>query len=110
MKKGFAREFLVLIVIVSLTLVGYQTGWRHAKNHEPASIYEAPARIIEVNEATGWITLADWAGEAWCIRGENYEVGQLVIVDFNDNHTPDNIYDDLIVNVHRLADIENMNE
>ena len=41
---------------------------------------------------------------------EGYEVGQLVIVDFNDNNTPDNIYDDLIVNVHRLVDIKNINE
>lgn len=74
-------------------------GWTVGKSYDPTTTYEAPAIVTEIDDVTGWVTLTDWAGEAWCIRGENYEIGQLVVAKFNDNNSPDYIYDDMIVNV-----------
>lgn len=110
MKKRNARIIFTLFLVAITGFASYTLGWMHGESFDPTSTYDSPARVAEVDENTGWVTLVDWSGEAWCIRGEDYEVGQLVIVDFNDNNTPDNIYDDLIVNVHRLVDIKNVNE
>ena len=74
-------------------------GWTAGRSYDPPTTYEAPAIVTEIDDITGWVTLTDWAGEAWCTRGENYEVGQLVVAKFNDNNSPDYIYDDMIVNV-----------
>ena len=108
MKKRTARMLITLFLVIVSGLFSYTLGWMHGEAFDPTSTYDTPARVAEVDEETGWVTLVDWSGEAWCIRGEGYEAGQLVIVDFNDNNTPDNIYDDLIVNVHRLVDIKSI--
>lgn len=110
MKKRNARIIFTLFLVIIAAFASYTLGWIHGESFDPTSTYDSPARVAEVDENTGWVTFVDWSGEAWCIRGEDYEVGQLVIVDFNDNNTSDNIYDDLIVNVHRLVDIKNVNE
>ena len=54
--------------------------------------------VDEVNPATGCITLVDAYGEAWVCEGENLEVGQPVIIVFNDMGT-DDIYDDEIIQI-----------
>lgn len=110
MKKRNARIIFTLFLVIITAFTSYALGWMQGEAFDPTSTYDSPARVAEVDEDTGWVTFVDWSGEAWCIRGEGYEVGQLVIVDFNDNNTPDNFYDDLIVNVHRLVDIKNVNE
>ena len=110
MKKRTIRMIVTLFLLIVTAFASYTLGWMHGESFDPTSTYDSPARVAEVDEATGWVTFVDWSGEAWCIRGEGYEVGQLVIVDFNDNNTPDNIYDYLIVNVHRLVDIKDINE
>jgi hypothetical protein len=81
----------------------------HGEAFDPTSTYTAPAKVVEIDEATGWVTFADWAGEAWCIRDDGYEVDQLVVITFNNNNT-ESIYDDLIVDVSRLVDIKDINE
>ena len=108
MKKRTVRMIVTLFAIVSTALAAYTFGWLMGESFDRSRTYTAPARVAEVDEATGWITFVDWADEAWCIRGEGYEVGQLVVITFNDNNT-ESIYDDLIVDVGCLVDIEEVN-
>ena len=105
MKKRTVRMIVTLFAIVITSLITFYIGEYHGLNYDPSSTYTAPARVTEVDETTGWVTFVDWADEAWCIRGEGYEVGQLVVITFNDNNT-ESIYDDLIVDVGCLVDIE----
>lgn len=101
-----SKQVAVIVLVIIIFSVGaYTLGWMNGEAFDPTSTYTAPARVAEVDETTGWVTFVDWAGEAWCIRGEGYEVDQLVVITFNDNNT-ESIYDDLIVNVGCLADIE----
>ena len=104
-KKAKQRFTLYIFTIIIVAFAAYSFGWMHGEAFDPTSTYTAPAKVVEVDESIGWVTFADWAGEAWCIRGEGYEVDQLVVITFNDNNT-ESIYDDLIVNVDCLADIE----
>lgn len=96
---------IIVLIIIIFSVGAYAFGWMQGESFDPTSTYIAPARVTEVDKITGWVTLIDWAGEAWCIRGENYVAGQLVIVTFNDNNT-ETIQDDLIVDVDCLEDIE----
>lgn len=96
---------IIVLIIVIFSVGAYAFGWMQGESFDPTSAYTAPARVAEVDETTGWVTFVDWAGEAWCIRGESYEIDQLVVITFNDNNT-ESIYDDLIVDVDCLMDIE----
>ena len=107
MKKSM---FVIIFALILACFACYFLGHAIGLEYDPTSTYEAPVRVSEVDEATGWITLVDWNGEAWCIRGQDYEIDQLTIAVFNDNKTPDNIYDDLIVEVRCLVDIKDINE
>ena len=99
---------IIVLTIVIFSVGAYAFGWMNGEAFDPTSTYTAPARVAEVDETTGWVTFVDWAGEAWCIRGESYEVDQLVVITFNDNNT-ESIYDDLIVDIGCLADIKDIN-
>ena len=105
MKKRTVRMIITLFAIVSTAFAAYTFGWTMGESFDPSSTYTAPARVTEVDETTGWVTFVDWADEAWCIRGEGFEGGQLGVITFNDNNT-ESIYDDLIVDVGCLVDIE----
>ena len=110
MKKSTKR---ILVFVLTICIVGfgaYGFGWVQGEAFDPSTTYEVPAKVAEVDRTTGWVTLVDWADEAWCIRGEGYEVGQLVNVVFNDNDTPNDIYDDMVEEVHYLVDITEINE
>ena len=96
---------IIVLIIVIFSVGAYTFGWTMGESFDPSSTYTAPARVAEIDETTGWVTFVDWAGEAWCIRGEGYEVDQLVVIIFNDNNT-ESIYDDLIIDVGYLVDIE----
>lgn len=108
-KKAKQRFALYIFTIIIVAFATYSLGWMHGETFDPTSTYTAPAKVVEVDKATGWVTFADWAGEAWCIRGEGYEIDQLVVITFNDNNT-ESIYDDLIVDVGCLVDIKDINE
>lgn len=100
------KEIAITTFIVAIIILGaYAFGLFQGLEFDDSSVYTAPAAVSEINESTGWITLVDWRGEAWCIRGDGYELNQLVIVVFNDNATED-IYDDLIVEVKCATNIE----
>ena len=104
-KKAKQRIALYIFTIIIVAFAAYAFGWVRGEAFDPTSTYEVPAKVVEVDETTGWVSFADWAGEVWCIRGEGYEVDQLVVITFNDNNT-ESIYDDLIVDVDCLVDIE----
>ena len=108
-KKAKQRIALYIFATIIIAISAYSLGWMHGEAFDPTSTYTAPAKVVEVDKTTGWVTFADWAGEAWCIRDEGYEIDQLVVITFNDNNT-ESIYDDLIVNVGRLVDIKDINE
>ena len=108
-KKAKQRFALYIFTIIIVAFAAYSLGWMHGEAFDPTSTYTAPAKVVEVDKTTGWVTFADWAGEAWCIRDDGYEINQLVVITFNNNNT-ESIYDDLIVNVSRLMDIKDVNE
>lgn len=108
-KKAKQRFALYIFTIVIIAFSAYFLGWMHGEAFDPTGTYTTPAKVVEIDKATGWVTFVDWAGEAWCIRDESYEVGQLVAITFNDNNT-ESIYDDLIVDVACSIDIKDINE
>lgn len=108
MKKTTKRMIITAILLFIVGFAAYSFGWIQGETFDPSSTYTAPARVSEIDDSTGWVTFVDWAGETWCIRGEGYEVDQLVIITFNNNNT-ETIYDDLIVEVGCLVDIEEVN-
>ena len=64
--------------------------YSHTRTHEVAAV---------VDEVTNdCVVLVDWDGEAWVFEGDGYEIGQLVIIVFDDMGTA-NIYDDEIVEI-----------
>ena len=108
-KKAKQRIALYIFTVIIIALAAYSFGWMRGEAFDPTSTYTVPAKVVEIDRITRWITFVDWAGEAWCIRDEGYEVGQLVIITFNDNNT-ESIYDDLIVKVECLIDTKDINE
>ena len=68
----------------------------HPQKNESKS-YEVAAIVDEYNAENNCFVLVDWNGEAWFFEGE-LEVGQLVIVVFDDCGTAD-IYDDEIIEI-----------
>ena len=101
MKRTIRATLFVALIILSITtyFIGLNQGLVHEEEATSAT-YAAPCAVIEVDPATHWVTLEDWNGEAWCIRDDSFEVGELVIATFDDMGS-DNIYDDIIVGVER---------
>ena len=60
----------------------------------------SPAAVVEIDYNTNYSILADWNGEAWATRNTDFFVGELVIVELNDNGTA-SIYDDIITEIFR---------
>ena len=96
----------VCFVFVILVIASYFTGNALGLSYDPSATYTAPATVVGLDETTDWTLLVDWNGEAWCIRDEGLNEGELVIVTFNDNGT-DSIYDDVIVEVNRAESVTN---
>lgn len=65
-------------------------------------IYTLPAEITDAN-TNGYfnvITCTDNNGEMWeCETSENCWIGDNVILTMSDNNTPNNIFDDIILNL-----------
>lgn len=100
MKKNY-KDYIITLTCV--TLIGvlmlivplFMFPWALQSNVEHREIAGV---VDEVNPATGYITLVDAYGEAWVCEGEDLEVGQPVIIVFNDMGT-DDIYDDEIIQI-----------
>lgn len=110
MKRTIRATLFIALIILSIAtyFIGLSQGLDYEEEATTAT-YTAPCAVIEVNSVTHWATLEDWNGEAWCIRDDSFEVGELVIATFDDIGTT-NIYDDMIVGVARrtLVPIESI--
>ena len=95
-KEHLITALLITLICTLLLIIPLRLfPWALEQNCEHREI----AGIVdEVNPATGWITLVDAHGEAWVCDGEDLEVGQPVIIVFNDMGT-DDIYDDEIIRI-----------
>lgn len=111
MKRTIRATLFITLIILSIAtyFIGLNQGLTHEEEATSAT-YAAPCAVIEVDSTTHWVTLEDWNGEAWCIRDDSFEVGELVIATFDDMGT-DSIYDDMIIKVDRtkLVPIESTN-
>jgi hypothetical protein len=109
MKRTIRATLFIALIILSIA--AYFIGLNQGLSYKEATTatYTAPCVVIEVDPVTHWVTLEDWNGEAWCIRDDSFEVGELIIATFDDMGTT-NIYDDMIVNVarHTLVPIESI--
>ena len=110
MKRTIRATLFVALIILSIAtyFIGLNQGLDYEEEATTAT-YTAPCVVIEVDSTTRWVTLEDWNGEAWCIRDDSFEVGELVIATFDDMGTT-NIFDDMIVGVarHTLVSIESI--
>lgn len=110
MKRIIRATLFIALIILSIAtyFIGLNQGLGH-EEEATTTTYTVPCAVIEVDSVTHWVTLEDWNGEAWCIRDDSFEVGELVIVTFDDMGTT-NIYDDMIVGVvrHALVPIESI--
>lgn len=105
MKRTVRATLIVAFIILSVAtyFIGLNQGLNY-KEPEISATYAAPCIVIEVNPTTHWVTIEDWNKEAWCIRDDSFEVGELVIATFDDMGT-NTIYDDAIVDVARQTPI-----
>lgn len=110
MKRTVRATLFVVFIILSIAtyFIGLHQGLSY-EEPETSATYTAPCTVIEVDSTTHWVTLEDWNKEAWCIRDDSFEVGELVIATFDDMGT-NSIYDDVIVSVARqtLVPIESI--
>ena len=100
MKKN-CKDYIITLTCVALIgvlmLIAplFMFPWALQSNVEQ---HEIAGIVDEIDPATGYITLVDAHGEAWVCEDEDLEVGQLVIIVFNNNGTAD-IYDDEIIQI-----------
>ena len=87
--KTICRICLLVLLLVSIAVEAVET-YHEMHTHEIAAI---------VDEVTAdCVVLVDSDGEAWVFEGDGYEVGQFVIVVFDDCGTAE-IYDDEIIEI-----------
>ena len=70
----------------------------HTAQTRPSEIHEVAAIVDEINFEEGYTIFVDWNGEGWACDGTDYEMGQLVIIEFDNLGTAD-IYDDKIIEI-----------
>lgn len=101
-KALLAFVIFVLLACVTVGLATHARSVEHPQNIVRAElhIYEVAAVVEGVRAEDGLVLFVDWNGEGWFyeIESENFSVGQIVILEFDDMGTA-NIYDDEIVKV-----------
>ena len=80
------KRVLVVVIVILLISVCYTLESQYTREAEVVSV-----DCIEV-------TVEDSQGFEWSFCGEGYQVGQIVTLKMNDNHT-DIITDDIIIDV-----------
>ena len=89
--------YILVIILLALTLIApIYIGANYFTVFSKERTHEVPAVVDEVTEDC--VVLVDSDGEAWVFEGDGYEVGQLVVVVFDDMGTED-IYDDEIIEI-----------
>ena len=98
MKQNYKDYMITLIcfTLIGVLLLAIPLALFPVALKENCEHHEVPAVVKEVTADS--VVLVDNDGEAWVFKGDGYEVGQLVIVVFNDCGTAD-IYDDEIVEI-----------
>ena len=81
--KRIIALVLILISLVSSSLAEY---------------YPRTAFVTSLDYMTDCVIVTDWAGMEWEFTGvEDWQIDDIVSVMMDDNNTPDNIYDDIII-------------
>ena len=80
------RKVLVVVIVILLISVCYTL----------ESQYTREAEVVNVDCIE--VTVEDSQGFEWSFYGEGYQVGQMVTLKMNDNHT-DSVTDDIIIDV-----------
>lgn len=81
--KRIIALVLILISLVSSSLAEY---------------YPRTAFVTSFDYMTDCVIATDWAGMEWEFTGiEDWQIDDIVSMMMDDNNTPDNIYDDIIV-------------
>lgn len=63
-----------------------------------AEYYPRTAFITSFDYTTDCVIVTDWAGMEWEFIGiEDWQIDDIVSMMMDDNNTPDNIYDDIII-------------
>lgn len=91
------------IALATINLVTFLMG---SAIHTPTEIapthgiYPQCMQVCEFIEETDEVICVDSNGNLWSYYGiEDYFVGDLVAVIFDDNGTPESIYDDIVIDV-----------
>lgn len=109
MKRTIRATLFIVLIILSIAayFIGLNQGLKHEET--TSATHTVPCMVIDIDSTTHWVTLEDWSGEAWCIRDDSFEMGELVIATFDDMGT-NTIYDDVIVSIARqtLTPIESI--
>ena len=85
------KGILITALIASLTGV----------NTKAVRVYPLTAICTEVNQNKNTVTFADFNGEGWKIEEcECWEKGDVVAMLISDNATPNNVHDDVIIDIY----------
>lgn len=90
------KKILVVLVVVIAVVGAWQSG-------EPKVVdtYQKQG-VISYCDSTGHVELIDENGEMWeMVNVHGYEVGEEILVVFNDNDTVE-IYDDEIMSIRKI--------
>ena len=70
-------------------------------NTKAIRVYPLTAICTEVNQNKNTVTFTDFSGEGWKIEEcECWEKGDVVAMLISDNTTPNNIHDDVIIDIY----------
>ena len=80
------RIVVVLIILLSLVV------------NANAEYYPRTAFVTELDYDEDCVVVTDWVGMEWEFIGiEDWQIDDIVSMMMDDNDTPDNIYDDIIM-------------
>ena len=89
--KTMLKGILITALIASLTGV----------NTKAVRVYPLTAICTEVNQNKNTVTFTDFNGEGWKIEEcECWEKGDVVAMLISDNATPNNVHDDVIIDIY----------
>lgn len=94
-EKSTIYNFMI-IVVCSIVILRPRTT-------DTSITYLKLATVYEIDMETDTVILEDANGEQWGMYGnEDFEVGEQVGVIMNDNSTPNDIYDDTIIDCYHI--------
>ena len=76
-------------------IIAFVTGFSWCAATE--STYKRNAVVDQIDK--GFVSAYDESGNDWEFWGDGFYIGQEITLVMDDNHTPTNIYDDIVKNV-----------